>query len=574
MTPSSTSLSATAATTVELRGVGVGLGVAVGPAIRMPEPVPEPRDEPSELSGEQEAERARSALSATASDLRARGVAAGGTAGEILDALAMMADDPSLWDDVQTRTAVGATAEFAVHAAFAAFREMLSGLGGYLGERAGDLDDVSRRVVANLLGLPAPGVPENDEPFVLIARDLAPADTATLDLDRVLALVTSDGGPTSHTAILAREKGIPAIVGVVGAEAVRAGELVLVEAAKGIVTVHPSEAEVEAARARDADRRAARASAEGPGRLADGHPVPLLVNIGSMASAREAVAHGAEGVGLFRTEVLFLDADRAPSLDDQQRQYREVFQLFPNQKVVVRVLDAGADKPLAFLTDQNEQNPALGRRGLRALAAHEGVLRDQLRALSAAADETSAEVQVMAPMVSTAGEARYFRDLCHELGIAVAGVMVEVPSCAILADHVAANADFMSIGTNDLTQYVFAADRLLGTVAAFQDPWHPAVLRLIETVGLAGRDHAIPVGVCGEAAADPLLAVVLVGLGATSLSMSPSALADVRAELARHTFDRARELAAAAIRTENGEAARRAVAELIDSNSHAHSHNP
>jgi phosphoenolpyruvate-protein phosphotransferase (PTS system enzyme I) len=574
MTHSTTAPSAPTATAVELRGVGVGLGVAVGPAIRMPDPVPEPRDEPSGLTGEQEAERARSALSATASDLRARGIAAGGTAGEILDALAMMADDPSLWDDVQARTASGATAEFAVHAAFAAFREMLLGLGGYLGERAGDLDDVSRRVVANLLGLPAPGVPESAEPFVLIAHDLAPADTATLDLDRVLALVTSDGGPTSHTAILAREKGITAIVGVAGAEAVRTGERILVEAAKGTVTVHPSDDAIDAARARDADRRAARETTQGPGRLADGHPVPLLANIGSMASAREAVAHGAEGVGLFRTEVLFLDADQAPSVDDQQRQYREVFQLFPNQKVVVRVLDAGADKPLAFLTDQNEQNPALGRRGLRALAAHEGILRDQLRALSAAADESSAEVQVMAPMVSTAAEARYFRDLCHELGIGVAGVMVEVPSCAILADHVAANADFMSIGTNDLTQYVFAADRLLGTVAAFQDPWHPAVLRLIETVGRAGGDHSIPVGVCGEAAADPLLGVVLVGLGATSLSMSPSALADVRAELARHTLDHARALAAAAISAESGEAARRAVAELIDSNFRAHARSP
>jgi phosphoenolpyruvate-protein phosphotransferase (PTS system enzyme I) len=550
---------------VELRGVGVGRGIAVGPVLRMPDPIPEPRDEPSSRTPEEEAARARSALAATAEELRARGASAGGTAGEILDALAMMADDPSLLTDVESRTAEGATAEYAVHAGFAAFRDMLSALGGYLGERAGDLDDVSRRVVAQLLGLPAPGVPESEEPFVLVARDLAPADTATLDLDRVLALVTSDGGPTSHTAILAREKGITAVVGVAGAEAVRSGERVLVDAATSTVTVNPAADTVEAAQAREEQRLAARASAVGPGRLADGHAVPLLANIGSLGSAHEAVARGAEGVGLFRTEVLFLEADEAPTVADQQRQYREVLQLFPQRKVVVRVLDAGADKPLAFLTDHTEENPALGLRGLRALAAHEHILRDQLTALAAAAAETQAQVQVMAPMVSTAREARYFRDLAHELGIDVAGVMVEVPSCAILADHVAVNADFMSIGTNDLTQYVFAADRLLGSVAGFQDPWHPAVLRLIDLVGRAGAARDVPVGICGEAAADPLLAVVLVGLGATSLSMSPSALADVRAELARHSLDGARALAAAAVSAESAEAARTAVAELLAS---------
>ncbi len=562
-TTGSTTSAPTEAAPLVLRGVGVGRGVAVGPVLRMPDPIPEPRDEPSARTPQEEAARAREALSATAAELRARGVEAGGTAGEILDALAMMADDPALAADVEGRTAAGATAEYAVHAGFAAFRDMLASLGGYLGERAGDLDDVARRVVARLLGLPAPGVPESDHPFVLVARDLAPADTALLDLEKVLALVTSDGGPTSHTAILAREKGITAVVGVAGAEGVQAGELVLVDAASGLVTVTPDETTVADARERAAQRLAARTSADGPGRLADGVAVPLLANIGSLESAREAVARGAEGVGLFRTEVLFLDAERAPSIQEQQRQYREVLQLFPGRKVVVRVLDAGADKPLSFLTDAGEENPALGRRGLRALAAHEQVLRDQLGALAAAAAETEALVQVMAPMVSTPAEARYFRDLAHELGLATAGVMVEVPSCAILADHVAQHADFFSIGTNDLTQYTFAADRLLGTVAGFQDPWHPAVLRLIELVGRAGAAHQVPVGVCGEAAADPLLAVVLVGLGATSLSMSPSALADVRAELALHSLDDARALAAAAVAAESAEAARQAVADAL-----------
>ncbi len=542
-----------------MRGVGIGRATTVGPVLRMPEPVADPVDTPSELEPAAEFERATTSLAATAAQLRERGEKAGGTAAEVLDALAMMAEDPALAADVQHRTEDGATAEFAVHAAMATFRDMLVGMGGYLGERAGDLDDVARRAIAHLQGLPAPGVPDSPEPFVLVARDLAPADTATLDLDLVLALVTTDGGPTSHTAILAREKGITAVVGAAEASALRDGDIVLVDAENGTVELDPAQERIDLALQRTQTLEAIRAQSSGPGRLADGHAVPLLANIGSVDSAREAAARGAEGVGLFRTEVLFLGAEKAPSVDDQAATYREVFSHFADQKVVVRVLDAGADKPLAFLTDSGEENPALGRRGLRALAAHEHVLRDQLTALAQATADSEAFVQVMAPMVSTAAEAQYFCDLAHELGIEVAGVMVEVPSCAILADHVAPRVDFMSIGTNDLTQYVFAADRLLGTVANLQNPWHPAVLRLIEQVGAAGREHDVPVGICGEAAADPLLAVVLVGLGATSLSMSSSAIADVRAELALHTLDDARRLAALAVSAESAEAARQAV---------------
>lgn len=548
-----------------MRGIGIGRGTAVGPVLRMPDPVPDPSDRPSALAPAEEQARATEALAATAAQLRERGQAAGGTAADVLDALAMMAEDPALAADVQHRTEDGATAEFAIHAAMTTFRELLAGMGGYLGERAGDLDDVARRAIARLQGLPAPGIPESATPFVLVARDLAPADTATLDLDRVLALITTDGGPTSHTAILAREKGITAIVGASDAAGLVDGDLVLVDAENGAVELDPAQERIDLARQRTATLQAIRAASSGPGRLADGRAVPLLANIGSPESAREAAARGAEGVGLFRTEVLFLGAEKAPSVDEQAATYRDVFAQFPGQKVVVRVLDAGADKPLAFLTDEGEENPALGRRGLRALAAHEEVLRDQLTALATAAADSDAHVQVMAPMVSTAAEAQYFRDLAHELGIAVAGVMVEVPSCAIMADHVAANADFMSIGTNDLTQYVFAADRLLGTVSAFQDPWHPAVLRLIEQVGRAGAEHDVPVGICGEAAADPRLALVLVGLGATSLSMSSTSIADVRAELALRTFDEATELAALALGADSAESARAAVADRIAS---------
>ena len=548
-------------TTELIRGVGIGRGTAVGPVLRMPDPVPDPADARRDGSAEDEQARATEALAATSAQLRARGQAAGGTAAEVLDALAMMADDPALAADVTHRIDDGATAEYAIHAAMASFRDMLASMGGYLGERAGDLDDVARRAIAHLMGLPEPGVPRSDTPFILVARDLAPADTATLDLDSVLALVTTDGGPTSHTAILAREKGITAVVGATGAAELVDGDQVLVDAENGTVERDPDQESVDLALQRTAALSAIRAASTGPGRLADGHAVPLLANIGSIDSAREAAARGAEGVGLFRTEVLFLGAEKAPSIDEQADTYRAVFAEFPDQKVVVRVLDAGADKPLAFLTDQGEENPALGRRGLRALQAHEHVLRDQLTALARAAAASDAHVQVMAPMVSTPEEAEYFRALAHELGVPTAGVMVEVPSAAILADHLVPHADFVSIGTNDLTQYVFAADRLLGTVAHLQDPWHPAVLRLIETVGRAGAENGVSVGICGEAAADPSLAVVLVGLGATTLSMSSTSIADVRAELSQVTLDDARRLAALAASAPSAEAARRAVAD-------------
>lgn len=548
-------------TTELIRGVGIGRGTAVGPVLRMPDPVPDPADARRDGSAEDEQARATEALAATSAQLRARGQAAGGTAAEVLDALAMMADDLALAADVTHRIDDGATAEYAIHAAMASFRDMLASMGGYLGERAGDLDDVARRAIAHLMGLPEPGVPRSDTPFILVARDLAPADTATLDLDSVLALVTTDGGPTSHTAILAREKGITAVVGATGAAELVDGDQVLVDAENGTVERDPDQERVDLALQRTAALSAIRAASTGPGRLADGHAVPLLANIGSIDSAREAAARGAEGVGLFRTEVLFLGAEKAPSVDDQADTYRAVFAEFPHQKVVVRVLDAGADKPLAFLTDQGEENPALGRRGLRALQAHEQVLRDQLTALAKAAAASDAHVQVMAPMVSTPEEAEYFRALAHELGVPTAGVMVEVPSAAILADHLVPHADFVSIGTNDLTQYVFAADRLLGTVAHLQDPWHPAVLRLIEAVGRAGAANGVPVGICGEAAADPSLAIVLVGLGATTLSMSSTSIADVRAELSQVTLDDARRLAALAVSAPSAEAARHAVAD-------------
>ena len=231
----------------ELRGVGIGLGVAQGPVARMSEPLPAPDDAASALSIEVETARVREAVGAVARELEQRGAQAGGAAQDVLEAQAMMAEDPTLEQEVDSRIAQGRTAEFAVFDAFASFRDQLVALGGYLGERAADLDDVAQRVIARLRGVPAPGVPDPGHPFVLVAKDLAPADTALLDLDKVLALVTTDGGPTSHTAILAREKSIVAIVGAVDAKGLIDGETVIVDAAAGVVTTQPTDEELERA---------------------------------------------------------------------------------------------------------------------------------------------------------------------------------------------------------------------------------------------------------------------------------------------------------------------------------------
>jgi phosphotransferase system enzyme I (PtsI) len=532
---------------MELSGIGVGRGIAAGPVMRMPEPLAEPQDVAFTGDVETEIASAKSALAAVGQWLRERGVKAGGEAKDVLDAQALMAGDPALAKDIAKRINNGKTAERAVFEAFASFQKMLEGMGGYMGERAADLADVAQRVIAALRGVPAPGVPETDDPFILVAYDLAPADTALLDFNKVVALITRDGGPTSHTAILARAKSIPAIVGVAGAQDLRDGQIVVVNAGTSTVTVDASADQVTEANVKRAQWLEASNAPITDGALKDGFKVPLLANLGSPKEAAGAIELGAEGVGLFRTEFLFLDSTTAPTVEDQQAQYTELLQHFPGKKVVVRALDAGADKPLSFLNDAHEENPALGLRGLRALRVKENILRDQLTALVNAQNATEADLWVMAPMVSDAEETEYFVDLCRELGLRFPGVMAEVPSLALVADQVMEVADFVSIGTNDLTQYTLAADRMLGTVGSYQDPWHPAVLRLIAQLGAAGAAAQRPVGVCGEAAADPNLAIVLVGLGVTTLSMTPAALADVRAALLTVSLDEAKARAARAL---------------------------
>lgn len=549
-----------------LRGVGVSHGVAIGEVRHMGTAALEPpATQIAKEEAPREQDRARQAVDAVANDLTARGHLAGGEAQAVLEAQALMAQDPELIADVERRITVGSTAERAVYDALAAYRALLAGAGEYLAGRVADLDDVRNRIVARLLGVPMPGVPDSEEPFVLIARDLAPADTALLDTTLVLGFVTEEGGPTSHSAILARSLGVPAVVALPGAGELAESTVVAVDGSTGEVTVGPSEEE-QAALVREAEeRKAALDAVKGPGATSDGHKVPLLANVGGPADVPAALEAGAEGVGLFRTEFLFLEeSGKAPSEEKQAQAYREVLSAFPEGRVVVRVLDAGADKPLDFLSPGDEPNPALGVRGLRTLLEHPEVLRGQLSALAQAAEGLPVYLEVMAPMVADRADAREFAEACRAAGLrAKAGAMVEIPSAALRARSVLQEVEFLSLGTNDLAQYAFAADRQVGAVSRLQDPWQPALLDLVSLSAESARAEDKSCGVCGEAASDPLLACVLTGLGVTSLSMGAASIAYVRATLAKHTLAQCERAASAARAAESAEEARQAARAVL-----------
>jgi phosphotransferase system enzyme I (PtsI) len=339
-----------------------------------------------------------------------------------------------------------------------------------------------------------------------------------------------------------------AVVGCAGATGLPAGAVVIVDGGTGVVHLDPSAEEIAEARAAISAATALISAAAGPGLTADGKQIPLLANVGGKQDVEAALAADAEGVGLYRTESLFLDRTLAPSEEEQAPAYAALLSAFPEHTVVIRVLDAGADKPLAFLSSAAaEPNPALGVRGLRALQHHRPVLDTQLRALVAAAEQTGVQPDVMAPMVTDADDARWFARACREAGFrGRIGVMIEIPAAALRAASIAAEVDFLSIGTNDLAQYAFAADRQLHSLSRLQDPWQPALLDLVGGAAAAAAQSGRPCGVCGEAAADPALACVLVGLGVTSLSMTAAALPAVRAAVRCHTLAQCQQAAVAA----------------------------
>lgn len=530
-----------------IHGTPAVAGIAYAPAAWTRRPPLPPKTAP-ELPEEQRGDAAAAfdqAAKQVADGLRARAEKASGPSAEVLTMTAGLATDRAWTRAIKRAIDSGTPPVQATMAATETFVDMFLKAGGMMTERTTDLRDVRDRVVARLQGLPEPGVPDVDHPAVLMADDLSPADTAGLDPDIYVAIAIQGGGPTSHTSIIARQLSIPCIVAVRELEEIPDGTPVLVNADVGTVTTGVDPDEAEKLVREDRERLARIRAWKGPAKTKDGVPVQLLANVQDAATARKAASSQAEGVGLFRTELLFLDTTTEPSIEQQAKDYLGVFEAFPSSKVVVRTLDAGSDKPVPFATLTEEFNPSLGVRGIRVTGQNPGLMYHQLDAIAEAKKESpGTDVWVMAPMVSTIPEAEWFASLCRERGLK-AGIMIEVPSAVILIGKFMGVVDFVSIGTNDLTQYTMAADRMSPHLAEYTDPWQPAVLALIAHTAEAGKSLAKPAGVCGEAAADPILACVLTGMGITSLSMAPSAISSVGAQLEQVTMSQCREAAIA-----------------------------
>lgn len=568
-------------------GVTTSPGVALGPAFLYTSShlaltaIERHTIAPAQVAPEQARLREATTTAAQALHLMATNLesALGHAQVTIFDAQALMLRDPALLD-----AALHLVAAQCIDAASAlatvgeAQATMLATLDDpLLAARAVDVRDAVSRAIQHLSDQSAPkqDLSALNQPVILLARDLTPSDTALLRPATVLGICTTQGGPTAHSAILARALGIPAIAGVdeTALQLIHAGDALGLDADHGLLYHQPAPEVLTQLAQRLAAQQQQRAALQIAAQLAqapiliDGRRIHLLANIGSEVEAEAAGQWGAEGVGLLRTEFLFASALTLPGEDAQRQRYLQVFHAFKTNAVqsagpfVVRTLDAGADKPMpalaSILGTVTEANPALGVRGIRIHLAHQDLLEQQLSALLRAAAETETELHIMFPMITTLEELTTARAIFNRVyenlkkrQIAVpahvpVGIMVEVPAAAIMAPELAAQADFFSIGANDLLQYTLACDRTNSALASLYTPMQPAVLRLIAQVAAAGRRAGKPVAVCGEIASDVRLAPVLIGLGVDELSMTPTAIPAVRAALTRWT---ASELAALAER--------------------------
>ena len=529
---------------MELKGLSASSGAAVGPFFLLSTNIPTPSSQMSQLSFEQEGHLLNLAIKRVGQDLEARAARTVGELHDILLATVEIATDPAIAEEAAGFIASGHTASYAIVKATEVFQELLRASGGYLAERVSDVANIRDRVLCEIAGITYPEIPHFDEPTILIAQDLSPADTSDLETEKILAIVTAGGGPTSHTAIIARSHGIAAIVAcadVVETAKAHMGQKLAVDATAGLITFNPDSGLVAeiAQKIERIKARKSRVITHSPDGYAttDGFVIPIFANIGRLEDTSAAVAAGADGVGLLRTELLYLERKDAPTLQEQTAIYSELIKPFGGKKVIIRTLDAGADKPMAFINFDKEPNPVLGIRGYRTSTTHEHLLRTQLEAIAQAAKNSRVEVWVMAPMITLPSEAADFVKMAREYGLQKAGVMIEVPAAIFLADEITKVCDFVSIGTNDLGQYLHAADRESAPLAAFNDPWQPALLRAIHLIAQAGKNNNCPVGVCGEAASDAALAPVLIGLGVTSLSCNVATISDVAQSITAHSAD-------------------------------------
>ncbi|NBK36917.1 phosphoenolpyruvate--protein phosphotransferase [Pseudomonas soli] len=545
-----------------LQGVAAAPGIASGPAHVCVE-----RDIDYPLRGEspaQERARLRQAIDTVHADLQALVQRSDKAIGEIFVTHQEMLADPALTDDVELRLAQGESAAAAWMAVIeAAARQQEALHDALLAERAADLRDIGRRVLAQLCGVKDSAEPE--QPYVLVMAEVGPSDVARLDPARVAGIVTAQGGATAHSAIVARALGIPAVVGAGAAVLLLdSGTPLLLDGQRGRVVVAPAEAELQRALAeRDARERRlqiAWANRHEPARTRDGHAVEVFANIGQSNGIDKVVEQGAEGIGLLRTELIFMAHPQLPDVATQEAEYRRVLDGLDGRPLVVRTLDVGGDKPLPYWPIAAEENPFLGVRGVRLTLQRPQVMEDQLRALLRAADNRP--LRIMFPMVGQLHEWRAAKAMVERLRqeIPVAdlqvGIMVEVPSAALLAPQLAREVDFFSIGTNDLTQYTLAIDRGHPSLSAQADGLHPAVLNLIDMTVRAAHAQGKWVGVCGELAADPQAVAVLLGLEVDELSVAARSIPEVKALVRQADLSTARALAREALQQDSAEAVR------------------
>lgn len=544
----------------QLSGIPASPGIAIGVAFqyRQPDLVIEDK---SPGRKEDEKKRLHDAIEVAKSQLQRLNVqmreSSATQEAAIFDVHIELLSDQEILDDIEQLIENGQSAGKSLQQVIDQKASFLSKLPDpVLSGRAADLYDVGYRILRIMLGEEAEYVELPDSPVIIVARDLSPSDTVSFDPDKVLGFCTTEGGPTSHTAILARALSIPSIV---GADEkildIATGTSLILDGKSGIVCVDPSSEDIEQTQEDQKQEHARQeqmmAMASDPAVTCDGHCVEVVANIGGIADAEKAVQLGAEGVGLLRTEFLFLGRTDPPTEEEQQKAYSEILETMKGLPVIVRTLDIGGDKPIPYIKTPPEENPFLGLRGIRLCLANPNLLREQITALLKSAPHGN--LHIMFPMISDIGELRQAVQLVSDIRATMPiesvkiGIMVEVPSAALLADILAQEVDFFSIGTNDLTQYTLATDRMHGTLSKNLDGLHPAVLRLIAQTVNGAHQHNKWVGVCGELGSDPVAVPILVGLGVDELSVSVPAIPEVKAIIRNLGFDKVKDLAQRAL---------------------------
>jgi phosphotransferase system enzyme I (PtsI) len=541
------------------KGIPASDGIAIGPTFCY---IPAELTIPVCAAGTVDEEMARFDMARERARIELQGLfdaiekRAGKEQAAIFEAHQEMLFDPALEGKVRAEVELGQTVEQALVAAIDELASLLAGMGEELfAARAQDVKDVGCRILRILLGLPDTALSAVTRPSIIIAEDLTPSDTASLDPKLTLGFITAQGGLTSHSAILARTLGLPAIVGMGNGllEKVSNGTFIVMDGRTGEMIIEPDQEIIvkyeQAKVQRESHLLILKAAAEKDARTANGRRVEVAANVGEVASTRDAMEHGAEGIGLLRTEFLYLEDAQPPSEEKQYRIYREIFEVVSDRPVIVRTLDIGGDKPPSYLPFPDEMNPFLGWRAIRISLDEPLLFKTQLRAILRAA--VGHHVRIMFPMVSDLDELRRAREIVEavkrDLELASVefaadvpvGIMVETPAAAILVDVLAEASDFFSLGTNDLTQYTMAVDRGNARVSGLYQPLHPSVLRLIRQTIEAGHAKGKWVGMCGELAGMTKAIPILLGLGLDEFSMNPRAIPEAKHLIGKLTDEKA-----------------------------------